>query len=105
FIGKVYILSAAVENNLVPLAVVLVLASLVSYWYYLRMAWYMWFREPVAPAEGSEPIVLNGAMKFALVSAAILVVVLGVLPNVLLDAAAKSAASLSVDATSLGMRR
>lgn len=105
FIGKVYILSAAVENNLVSLAVVLVLASLVSYWYYLRMAWYMWFREPIAAAEGSEPIVLNGAMKFALVGAAILIVVLGVLPNVLLDAAEKSAASLSVDAASLGMRR
>mgnify|MGYP006201495499 CR=1 FL=1 len=38
-----------------PLAVVLVLTSLVSYWYYLRMAWYMWFREP---AEGTvlEPL-------------------------------------------------
>jgi NADH-quinone oxidoreductase subunit N len=104
FIGKVYILRAAVENNLLPLAVVLVLASLVSYWYYLRMAWYMWFREPVAGSEVAEPIELNGMMKFALVAAAILVVALGVLPNKLLDAAEKSAASLSVDASSLGMR-
>ena len=105
FIGKVYILGSAVENNLVPLAVVLVLTSLLSYWYYLRMAWYMWFREPVNTGEVSEPIALNGRLKFALVVAAILIVVIGVLPNELLDAAEKSAASLSVDGSSLGMRR
>jgi NADH-quinone oxidoreductase subunit N len=106
FIGKVYILGSAVENNLVPLAVVLVLTSLLSYWYYLRMAWYMWFREPVAGAsQGAEPIALNGTLKFALIVAAVLIVVIGVLPNELLDAAEKSAASLSVDGSSLGMRR
>ena len=99
FIGKVYILRAAVENNLVPLAIVLVLTSLVSYWYYLRMAWYMWFREPGPTATtAAEPLALNGTLKFALVAAAVLIVVLGVLPNELLDAAARSAASLSVDA-------
>src|SRR5206468_5644317 len=68
FIGKVFILRAAVERGLVPLAVVLVLTSLVSYWYYLRVAWYMWFREPVA-AESYAGIVTTGAMKFALVVA------------------------------------
>jgi NADH-quinone oxidoreductase subunit N len=109
FIGKVFILRAAVENNLVPLAVVLVLTSLVSYFYYLRMAWYMWFRESGAGVgEGAdvvEPIALSGQMKAALVISAVLIVLLGVLPNELLDAAEKSAASLSVDAASLGMRR
>src|SRR5690606_38856185 len=43
FIGKVFIVRAAVEEGLVLLAVVLVMASLVSYFYYLRVAWYMWF--------------------------------------------------------------
>ena len=105
FIGKVYILRAAVENNLVPLAIVLVLTSLVSYWYYLRMAWYMWFREPTASTTPIEPLPLSGTIKFALVAAAVLVVVLGVLPNELLEAAARSAASLSVDAAAnIGMK-
>ena len=105
FIGKVYILRAAVENNLVPLAIVLVLTSLVSYWYYLRMAWYMWFREPTASTTPIEPLPLSGTIKFALVAAAVLVVVLGVLPNELLKAAARSAASLSVDAAAnIGMK-
>src|SRR5690606_33622144 len=55
FIGKVFILRAAVERGLVLLAVVLVLASLVSYYYYLRVAWYMWFREPAAGETAAEP--------------------------------------------------
>jgi NADH-quinone oxidoreductase subunit N len=105
FIGKVFILRSAVENGLVALAVVLVLTSLVSYWYYLRMAWYMWFREPTASTTPIEPLPLSGTIKFALVAAAVLVVVLGVLPNELLKAAARSAASLSVDAAAnIGMK-
>ena len=47
FIAKVFVLRAAVERGLVLLAVILVMASLVSYFYYLRVAWYMWFRDPV----------------------------------------------------------
>lgn len=37
FLGKLYILRAAIAAGLTPLAVVLVLASLVSYFYYLRV--------------------------------------------------------------------
>ncbi|MGQ0563174.1 MAG: NADH-quinone oxidoreductase subunit N [Gemmatimonadota bacterium] len=95
FIGKVFILRAAVENRLVALAIVLVLTSLISYWYYLRVVWYMWFREPVAAAATTEPIVVAGTMKTALVVAAIALVLLGVLPNELLDLAERSAATLS----------
>jgi NADH-quinone oxidoreductase subunit N len=105
FIGKVYILQSAVANDLVPLAVVLVLTSLVSYWYYLRMAWYMWFREPHPVAANAEPIAMGGALKAALVLSAILIVLLGVLPNELLDAAERSAASLSVEGSSFGFGR
>lgn len=103
FIGKVYILRAAVENGLLPLAIVLVLASLVSYWYYLRVAWYMWFRDPVVEA-GVEPMAVGGTMKFALVAAAVLVVLLGILPGALLDMAQRSAATLSQTVHNVGLR-
>lgn len=93
FIGKFFILRAAVERGLVLLAVVLVLASLVSYYYYLRVAWYMWFRDPVE-GRTAEPRALAPAMTVALVIATAGIVVLGVAPGVLLDAAERSAAGL-----------
>jgi NADH-quinone oxidoreductase subunit N len=93
FIGKVFILSAAVERGLLILAVVLVMASLISYYYYLRIAWYMWFRDPV-DGTTSEPAPLAPAMTIALVIAAVGVVFLGVIPGFLLELAERSAASL-----------
>jgi NADH-quinone oxidoreductase subunit N len=92
FIAKFFVLRAAVEQGLVGLAVVLVLASLVSYYYYLRLAWYMWFREAVAgvaprlsPAPG---------MWVALSAAAAGILLLGVFPGPLLGWAEQSAASM-----------
>jgi NADH-quinone oxidoreductase subunit N len=92
FIGKVFILRAAVERGLVLLAVVLVMASLISYFYYLRVAWYMWFREP--DGRTSDPAALTPAMTVALVAAAGGVVFLGVLPGAVLELAERSAAGL-----------
>jgi NADH-quinone oxidoreductase subunit N len=93
FIGKVFILRAAVERGLVLLAVVLVLASLISYFYYLRVAWYMWFRDPVE-GRTSEPAPLAPAMTIALVFAAAGIVFLGVFPGALIVLAERSAAGL-----------
>jgi NADH-quinone oxidoreductase subunit N len=93
FIGKVFILRAAVEKGLVLLAVVLVIASLVSYFYYLRVAWYMWFRDPLE-ADDAEPVRLAPAMIVALVIAAAGTVALGLYPQPLLELAEESAAAL-----------
>ncbi|MBI4409170.1 MAG: NADH-quinone oxidoreductase subunit N [Gemmatimonadetes bacterium] len=94
FIGKVFILQAAVAKGLVKLAVVLVLTSLVSYWYYLRVAWYMWFREAPTP-EAAAGVVASPSLRFALVMAAALVILLGVFPGQLLELAERSAAALA----------
>jgi NADH-quinone oxidoreductase subunit N len=92
FIGKVFIIRAAVERHLVPLAVVLVLTSLLSYYYYLRVVWFMWFREP--DAGGRATPMVTPALKVALVITAVGVILLGVVPGQLLDAAQDSAAGL-----------
>jgi NADH-quinone oxidoreductase subunit N len=102
FIGKVFLLRAAVERGLVLLAVVLVLASLVSYWYYLRVAWYMWFRD-AEPGAGAGPDPSTG-LKVALATAAVLVLALGVAPGPLLSLAEQSAATLlRVPAATVGL--
>jgi NADH-quinone oxidoreductase subunit N len=106
FIGKVFIVRAAVERGLVMLAVVLVMASLVSYYYYLRVAWYMWFRDP-DETRTSEPAALAPAMTVALLIAAVGTVLLGIFPGVLLELAERSAAGLMqgpVSLTGLGGR-
>jgi NADH-quinone oxidoreductase subunit N len=93
FVGKLYIFRAAVEQGLVGLAVVLAVASVISYYYYLRMAWYMWFLEP-AEADVGRRIVIAPEMKLAIGIAAVGVVLLGVFPNLLLEITERSAASL-----------
>src|SRR5690606_37131651 len=93
-IGKVYILRAAVDKGLISLAIVLALASLVSYWYYLRVAWYMWFREPDR-ADAHSDVLVSPGLRLALVASAIAVLALGVFPGTLLDLAERSAAALT----------
>jgi NADH-quinone oxidoreductase subunit N len=46
FLAKFYVFSTAVRQNLVPLVVVGVMASLISVFYYLRIIVYMYMREP-----------------------------------------------------------
>jgi NADH-quinone oxidoreductase subunit N len=45
FVGKLYLLRAAMDAGEVTLGVVLVLTSLLSYYYYLRVIWKMYFDE------------------------------------------------------------
>jgi NADH-quinone oxidoreductase subunit N len=78
FVGKFLIFQAAVEAGFVPLAILGVMMSVVSVYYYLRIPVLMYMREPgeEAPREGYgtfEPVVLAVC--------AIGVVVLGLSPN------------------------
>ncbi len=91
FIGKFYILRAAVEKGMVSLAVVLVLASLVSYYYYLRVAWYMWFR-PAPEGEAHQGITLSRGVQVAIVAAVVGTLWLGIFPGQFLELAERSTA-------------
>ena len=92
FIGKLYILRAAVERGLLVLAVVLVLTSLLSYWYYLRIAWHMWFQDP--EGEGVAPLALPAGVAAVLVACIVGVLATGIFPGALLDLASAGAAAL-----------
>ncbi|HUG40966.1 MAG TPA: NADH-quinone oxidoreductase subunit N [Longimicrobiales bacterium] len=94
FWGKFAILRSIVERGGVELAVVLVLTSLVSYYYYLRVAWYMWFRE-AAPGAATPEIHVSAGVRTALVAAAVAVLLLGIFPGELLEVAERTAATLT----------
>lgn len=78
FVGKVAILSAAVRAGHVPLAVLLVLASVISAYYYLKVvvSMYMWTsdRSPVPARVGSMAAI-------ALLAAVVGVLGLGIFPG------------------------
>jgi len=94
FIGKVFLLQGAMEANLVYLSVILVLTTVASYWYYLRVAWYMWMTD--GPPDGAgEPIHVPVAMRLALITGVILIVYLGIFPGVTMDLARSSVSGLS----------
>jgi NADH-quinone oxidoreductase subunit N len=85
FIGKFYLFNAVVRANLTWLAVVAVIFSAVSAYYYLRVIMYMFFREPEQEFATKETI--NGPLAAGLVLSAIGVIVIGLLPPTVWDAA------------------
>jgi NADH-quinone oxidoreductase subunit N len=89
FMGKIFLLQGAMEADLVYMSVILVLTTVASYWYYLRVAWFMWMRE--APAEDAHAgISVPFAMRLALVVSVVIVVYLGVFPGGALEFARSS---------------
>jgi NADH-quinone oxidoreductase subunit N len=81
FVGKYYVFLAAVEADLVWLAVIGVLTSLVSVYYYLRLVVVMYFREGQADveAEPSLPAMVSVTV------AAFFVLQIGVLPSLIVN--------------------
>ncbi|MBA2565346.1 MAG: NADH-quinone oxidoreductase subunit N, partial [Gemmatimonadetes bacterium] len=87
FIGKFYIFSAAVEAGLGWLAVVMVLASVISVYYYLKVtvAMYMW-----DPAQGVARLRAHPLLVTALVVALLGVLQMGIYPGPIIDLAGRS---------------
>jgi NADH-quinone oxidoreductase subunit N len=83
FFGKYYIFFAAIKAKMTWLAIVGVLTSLVSAYYYLRLVVLMFFREGSANVEiPSSRIVLTTIVVFAL-----LVLLLGLFPSLIVQTA------------------
>ncbi len=92
FVGKFYLFSSAVKNGYIGLAVIGVLNSAVSAYYYLRIVIYMYFLP--APGEIPVPRPPRFAFSAALCVSAAAVLVLGLLPRSFLDFAERSVVSL-----------
>lgn len=77
FVGKYYVFAAAINADLLMLAIIGVLASAASVYYYLRVMVYLYFRESTKETELFNPSMLY---KCALVALAILTVYYGIEP-------------------------
>jgi NADH-quinone oxidoreductase subunit N len=104
FIGKLFILRASIDAGQQWLAVVLVMASLISYFYYLRVIIVMYMR-PAASEDAHRGLSLTTPARAAVAMAAVAVLLLFFLPAPVLDAAQQSVASLFVPTdTFFGLR-
>ena len=92
--GKIYLLQGAADAQLWTLSVVLVLTTVVSYYYYLRLAWYTWMREP-ARADQHDGLFVPLSMRLALAAGVAVVLFLGVFPSGFMEAALTSAQELT----------
>jgi NADH-quinone oxidoreductase subunit N len=88
FFGKFYIFKAALDADLVWLAVLGLLTSVVAAYYYLRIIVVMYMHEL---EETSELPPLTGALAVALYASAFGTLLLGVFPSLLLDFVRKAA--------------
>jgi NADH-quinone oxidoreductase subunit N len=92
FMGKFWLFGAAIEAGYVWLAVIGVLNSAISLYYYVRVVVFMWIK-----GEGAgSPIVVNPAMAAALTVAVFATIVLGIFPRPLFELAEASARTLGV---------
>jgi NADH-quinone oxidoreductase subunit N len=86
FIGKWYILSAAVDAHQALLAAILVGASILSAGYYLPVIMAMYMKPPTSDESHTE-IHIAPASRFVIGTAAVLLVLFGLWPNQALDIA------------------
>jgi NADH-quinone oxidoreductase subunit N len=77
FVGKLFLLRAAIDADQVSLAVTLVLTSLISYYYYFRVVWKMYFEEGAEQAIASP----GRAFRFSTAVCTGGVLLLGLLPG------------------------
>ncbi len=85
FVGKLYLLRAAVDEGQTSLAITLVASSLVAYYYYLRVVWKMYFDAPKADM----PVPARATPGFSFVTGICVALVLlaGLFPGRIIDRA------------------
>jgi NADH-quinone oxidoreductase subunit N len=94
FLGKFYVFMAAVEAGLSWLAVVGLVFSAVSAYYYMRVVMLMYMREPEPSAGESSRLVSSPALSVVLACAVAGVIVLGLFPTPLVSLALQSVLQL-----------
>jgi NADH-quinone oxidoreductase subunit N len=90
FFGKLYLFKASIGGDYIALTIIALINTVIGAYYYLRVLVYLYFRDPLPGAPVAKPM-KSGHVAVALVFAALLVIVLGVLPGRVLQAAISAA--------------
>ncbi len=77
FFGKLNVISVVLDGNYVGLAVLMVVASVIGAYYYLRVIWYMYFEE----AEDQAVLQASADMRLVLSLNGVAVLALGIAPS------------------------
>ncbi|MCB9645275.1 MAG: NADH-quinone oxidoreductase subunit N [Deltaproteobacteria bacterium] len=94
FFGKLYLFSAAIRANELPLALVGIAGSLVSVYYYLRVLVHFYMRE--VPEPGPTPTATRSTqLSLGVALSAALILILGVFPSQWVQVSAKAVASIA----------
>ena len=100
FMGKFWLFGAAIDAGYVWLAVIGVLNSAISLYYYIRIVVFMYVKKETA---GSEPT-MSPALGIALAVAVIATIALGVYPRLLFELAEASASTIGSAAITTAIR-
>ena len=100
FMGKFWLFGAAIEAGYVWLAVIGVLNSAVSLYYYLRVVVFMYLKKETIGSEPSSRPALTAALAVAVVAT----IVIGVYPRLLFELAEASAQTLGVAGITAAIR-
>lgn len=84
FVGKLEVFRAGIGAGLTWLVIIGVMSSVVAAFFYLRIMGSMFLEEP---AEGAEPAAYSGGWNVAVNLAAVLILLLGILPSFLVELA------------------
>jgi NADH-quinone oxidoreductase subunit N len=100
FMGKLWVFGAAIDAGYIWLAVIAVLNTALSLYYYVRVVVYMWISPP---DEASAPLTVSPGMAVVLIVTVAGTIALGVYPRLLFELAQASAATLGA-APAVGLR-
>jgi NADH-quinone oxidoreductase subunit N len=100
FMGKFWLFGAAVDAGYIGLAVIGVLNSAISLYYYVRVVVFMYLKKETT---GSEPV-LGAPLAVALGVALVATIVLGIYPRLLFDLATGSAQALGLSSLTAALR-
>jgi NADH-quinone oxidoreductase subunit N len=98
--GKFWLFSAAIESGYYWLALIGVLNSAISLYYYIRVVVFMYLKKE---ALGSEPTT-SPSLALALAAAVVVTIVLGIYPRLLFEMADLSARSIGLTALAASLR-